>query len=81
MHRNPGLNMAIEGHTDGKGTEVYNQGLSEARARAVEGYLIKSGVAGSRLTSRSFGLSKPAAPNNTPEGRAKNRRVELHPVR
>jgi outer membrane protein OmpA-like peptidoglycan-associated protein len=71
------LTVSVDGYTDSIGTEEYNQGLSERRADAVKAYLEKLGVAGSRLTAKGFGESNPVASNDTAEGRAQNRRVEL----
>ena len=67
----------IEGHTDGAGTDAINQPLSERRAQAIVDQLIKDGVDASSLTARGYGSSRPVADNSTPEGRAKNRRVEF----
>jgi len=69
--------IVIEGHTDNKGSADLNQKLSEQRAKAVMQYLIERGVDASRLQAVGYGLTKPVADNNTEEGRAKNRRVEL----
>jgi OOP family OmpA-OmpF porin len=69
--------VEVAGHTDSKGSEEYNQGLSERRATAVKDYLNSRGVKASRLTSRGYGESRPVASNDTDEGRAENRRVEL----
>ena len=69
--------LIVEGHTDNVGKEDVNQKLSEARATNVKNYLIEQGVGAERLTSLGSGLSKPIADNNTKEGRAKNRRVDL----
>ena len=80
MNRNPGLRVEIQGHTDSTGTIIYNQGLSERRAKAVRTYLIKKGVDASRLTAVGFGKVRPAYSNDTSEGRSKNRRVELKPL-
>ena len=71
------INIAVEGHTDGRGSEEYNQGLSERRANAVRDYLASHGVARSRMTAAGFGKTRPVASNDTDEGRAQNRRVEL----
>ncbi|MBX3023557.1 OmpA family protein [bacterium] len=71
------LTVSVNGYTDSVGTEAYNLRLSERRADAVRAYLEKLGVAGSRLTARGFGKSNPVASNETAEGRAQNRRVEL----
>ncbi len=57
-----------------------NARISLARANAVRAYLVSKGVAADRMTTKGYGSSKPIAPNNTPAGRATNRRVELTPV-
>jgi outer membrane protein OmpA-like peptidoglycan-associated protein len=69
--------VEVGGHTDSVGSEAYNQGLSERRADAVRDYLMSKGVKASRLTARGYGESRPVASNDTEEGRAENRRVEL----
>ncbi len=70
--------LTIEGHTDNIGSADYNQKLSEARAGAVRDALVnRYGIAATRLTSRGYGLTKPVETNATPQGRARNRRVEL----
>ena len=71
------VSISVDGYTDSIGTDAYNQRLSERRAKAVTDYLERQGVAGSRMTVRGFGKSNPVASNDTPEGRAQNRRVEL----
>ena len=72
------LKLAIEGHTDNVGSAAANQSLSEQRAAAVVKYLVEAhGIAAARLSSRGFGATKSAVPNDTPEGRQSNRRVEL----
>lgn len=73
----PGLKLQVEGHTDNVGSEEYNQLLSEQRASGVLEFLVQQGLPESSVTSRGFGKTQPVAPNDTPEGRAKNRRVEL----
>ena len=75
----PNVSLRIDGHTDWTGTEAYNQGLSERRAEAVRRYLVGNGIPSSRLTTRGLGEGSPIATNETREGRARNRRVELHP--
>ena len=84
VRKYPDANVELEGHTDGKGTEQYNQKLSERRAEAVRQYLINQGVVDkARISARCYGKSRPIAPNKTkdgkdnPEGRAENRRVEI----
>jgi OOP family OmpA-OmpF porin len=69
--------VRVAGHTDATGPDEYNQGLSERRAASVRKYLAEHGVAASRLMSIGFGESSPIASNDTREGRALNRRVEL----
>ena len=74
----PDLRLSIEGHTDNVGSEASNQQLSEARAAAVKAFLVAAyGLDETRLEAHGFGPSKPAASNDTPEGRQQNRRVEL----
>jgi OOP family OmpA-OmpF porin len=75
----PNVSARIDGHTDSVGTEIYNQGLSERRADAVRGYFEKQGISSERLTAVGHGESSPIMPNDTSEGRARNRRVELTP--
>jgi len=73
-----GYKVSIEGHTDSRGTERYNQRLSERRAAAVKEHLLKHGVAdGARIKSAGYGKSKPIADNSTEKGRFENRRVEI----
>lgn len=67
----------IEGHTDNRGSHAYNQSLSEARALAVRDWLSASGVPSAHLTTLGFSFDRPLASNDTDEGRAQNRRVEL----
>jgi outer membrane protein OmpA-like peptidoglycan-associated protein len=73
----PGLKLEIEGHTDSIGGDEFNQKLSEQRAEAVREYLIEQGLPSNNLTARGFGKTIPVASNQTPEGRQKNRRVEM----
>ncbi len=77
LKRRPDLRIVIEGHTDIIGSEEYNQKLSERRAKAVAEYLISRGIDPKRIRTVGYGSRKPIAPNDTPEGRAKNRRVEI----
>ncbi|XAH24310.1 OmpA family protein [Xylophilus sp. GW821-FHT01B05] len=69
--------FTIEGHTDASGSEAHNQKLSEDRATAVVEALKTAGVDAARLRPQGFGATKPVAPNDSPAGRATNRRVEL----
>lgn len=72
------VSIKVVGHTDSVGNDAYNQGLSERRASSVAAYLLSQGLAPNKLTSEGRGESQPVADNETEEGRAKNRRVELH---
>jgi outer membrane protein OmpA-like peptidoglycan-associated protein len=77
MQKYPDTNIEIIGHTDNKGTDEYNQGLSERRASSVASYLKGNGISSSRLTTRGMGESDPKVSNDTDAGRAENRRVEF----
>ncbi|PCR97009.1 hypothetical protein CP336_08620 [Pseudomonas fluorescens] len=72
------VSIKVIGHTDGKGSDAYNQALSERRASSVAAYLLSQGLAPDKLTSEGRGKREPVADNETEEGRAQNRRVELH---
>jgi len=76
----PNIRMRIDGHTDSTGPEEYNLGLSRRRAEAVKDYFVGHGISAMRLTTRGLGESQPIESNATREGRAANRRVELHPI-
>lgn len=67
----------VYGHTDSTGSDAYNQGLSERRAQSVANYLGMRGVASARIRSQGFGKQYPVASNDTEQGRALNRRVEI----
>lgn len=73
----PDLGVTIEGHTDSTGSAEYNQRLSERRAESVLKFLESQQVATDRLASVGFGFTQPIAENDTPDGRRKNRRVEI----
>jgi outer membrane protein OmpA-like peptidoglycan-associated protein len=84
LRRYPNRTVVIEGHTDAKGSEPYNQRLSERRAQAVKAWLQqREGLQGRALTTRGWGAKRPVAPNtkpdgsDDPEGRQRNRRVEI----
>lgn len=70
-------NIIVEGHTDSRGTESYNQSLSQRRADTVRNYLVKQGYPGDRIQARGMGEGTPIASNTSAEGRANNRRVEI----
>lgn len=72
------VSIKVVGFTDSVGSDAYNQALSQRRASSVAEYLLSQGVAPSKITSEGKGESQPVADNETDEGRAKNRRVELH---
>jgi OmpA-OmpF porin, OOP family len=73
------VRVVIEGHTDNVGNRDANVRLSKARAETVRNYLISKGIARNRLTTVGLGPDQPVASNDTPEGRARNRRVQLRP--
>jgi outer membrane protein OmpA-like peptidoglycan-associated protein len=79
LRLNPQIKQVeIQGHTDNKGTDKYNQKLSERRAETVRRYLVdEAGIASDRLTAEGYGKSRPKVPNATGEERSKNRRVEF----
>jgi OOP family OmpA-OmpF porin len=70
--------IVIDGYTDNSGSEVYNKVLSVKRANAVRKYLIENGASTKRLKIVGHGPKSPVAENETPEGRAKNRRATMH---
>jgi outer membrane protein OmpA-like peptidoglycan-associated protein len=69
--------VLIEDHMDSVGTAQSNQVLSENRAAAVRQWLVANGSPGARITAKGFGQTAPVASNDTPEGRQRNRRVEI----
>lgn len=69
--------LEVTGHTDSRASSEYNQALSERRAASVKDYLVSSGIAASRIETHGWGESRPVASNETDNGRAKNRRVEI----
>ena len=77
LRQDPSLQLSIDGHTDATGDAAHNQRLSEARAKSVVAALASQGIAATRLEAKGYGQSQPVADNDTDEGRAKNRRVEL----
>jgi outer membrane protein OmpA-like peptidoglycan-associated protein len=77
MQENPGMSLAIDGHTDNVGSDEFNQTLSENRANSVKTYLVSKGLDESRITATGHGETTPIATNNTAAGRQQNRRSEL----
>jgi outer membrane protein OmpA-like peptidoglycan-associated protein len=73
----PGLKLQVEGYTDSVGGDDYNQKLSENRADAVRNFLVEQGVHSDNISSTGYGKAKPVADNDTAQGRAQNRRVQL----
>jgi OmpA-OmpF porin, OOP family len=80
LKANPGVTVNVNGYTDAIGSEKYNLRLSERRAAAVVSYLVKAGVPESQLQPHGYGKTDFVATNDTAEGRAQNRRVELVPT-
>ena len=77
LKRNSDLQIEVAGYTDNRGAQSYNVNLSQRRAEAVRKYLTEQGVAADRLSAKGYGPANPVADNQTSEGRALNRRVEL----
>ncbi|MGB1578276.1 MAG: OmpA family protein, partial [Flavobacteriales bacterium] len=77
MMENPGVNIRVVGHTDNVGSIPFNMALSEDRAKAVQAFLVQRGVDGSRIQVEGKGPLEPLADNDTEEGRAFNRRVQV----
>ena len=78
---NPGIKVEISAHTDSKGSDEYNLELSQKRAESVVNYLIAKGTNSDRLVAKGYGETQPIATNDTEEGRALNRRVEMKIVK
>lgn len=81
LKNDPDLKVEIQGHTCSMGPLLYNQVLSEKRAKAVYDYLILQGINAPRMSCKGFAYTKPAASNETIQGRELNRRVALQPVK
>jgi outer membrane protein OmpA-like peptidoglycan-associated protein len=77
LKQNKTVEIEISGHTDSKGSDEYNENLSQGRSQAVVDYLIEQGIDTNRLSAHGYGESKPVDTNDTEEGRANNRRVEF----
>ncbi len=77
LNKYPNTDLLIVGHTDATGSDAYNQGLSERRARAAADYIARQGVTATRLRALGRGETEPIASNDTAEGRSENRRVEI----
>ncbi len=81
MKKNSGLKIQVVGHTSSTATPAYNMTLSTKRAKNVAQYLVSKGLAADRIAETAFGLTRPAAANDTEEGAALNRRVVIIPMR
>ncbi len=81
LNQNPNVAIEIAGHTDSRGSDDYNQRLSQGRTQAVVDYLISKGIDAGRLKAVGYGESRPVDTNDTEEGRARNRRVEFTIIR
>ncbi|MGE5395436.1 MAG: OmpA family protein [Candidatus Saccharibacteria bacterium] len=81
LKSNPTIHIELEGHTDNVGSEDYNLNLSQARAREVFNYLLDNGIKHERMIYKGYGYSRPISTNDTPEGRALNRRTEFKIIR
>ncbi|TNC84081.1 MAG: hypothetical protein CSH37_12180 [Thalassolituus sp.] len=77
LKRYPDLMIEIQAYTDSRGSDALNQRISEDRAQSVRTYLVEKGVSADKLTAKGYGEANPVATNDTAEGRAQNRRVEL----
>ena len=80
MKAYPNMVVEIRGYTDNTGSRNGNMGLSQRRADSVRNYMVEKGVEGERVSAKGFGPDNPIAPNSTPEGRQKNRRIEFVPL-
>ena len=78
LQSHPEVKLEVAGYADSRGPRKYNMDLSQRRAEAVRDYLVGKGVSADRLMTKGYGSDNPVADNTTPEGRADNRRVEMH---
>jgi outer membrane protein OmpA-like peptidoglycan-associated protein len=77
LNENPSMRIELSGHTDNRGTEEYNQKLSEDRAKSCVDYLVSKGIKADRLEYKGYGESQPIDNRNNEEGWANNRRTEF----
>lgn len=77
LKNNSNYNISIEGHCDIRGSDAYNQKLSERRAKSVFDHFVSQGIAPNRMTTVGYGRTRPLVPNTSEENMYKNRRVEL----
>ena len=79
--KNDGVNVEVAGYTDSRGNAGLNQRLSQSRAESVKAYLVTAGASNEQMTAKGYGVDSPIADNSTAEGRAENRRVEIHIIK
>lgn len=77
LNKRSNVNVILKGHTDGVGSESYNQKLSQRRVKAAKEWMVKKGIAENRIQTEAYGKMKPVSTNETTTGRAENRRVEI----
>lgn len=77
LRKNPELTVEVSAHTDNQGTALGNMAVTQARANAVRDYLLSQGVNATQVKAQGYGSARPLASNDTPEGRAQNRRIEI----
>ena len=80
MQAHEDFSLMISGYTDNTGNADYNLELSDKRAQSAKNYLVSKGIAADRIEAKGYGIENPVATNDTPEGRAQNRRVEFELV-
>ncbi len=80
LRLNPEIRLRIQGNTDSDGKDIYNQQLSLRRSEAIKTYLVAHGVEASRLETQAYGESRPKRPNESPEDKQRNRRVEVEMI-
>ncbi|MGV6858862.1 MAG: OmpA family protein, partial [bacterium] len=78
LKNNPGMLVEVAGYTDSRGAKAMNVELSQRRAQSVVNFLVERGVPASQMTAKGYGPESPVADNGTAQGRAQNRRVEMH---
>ena len=81
LRKNPTVSIEVSGHTDNTGSASLNKKLSKDRALTVKNYLVNKGIEDERITYAGYGFEQPIAPNDTPEGREQNRRVEIKVIK
>ncbi len=81
LKNNPEIEVEIRGYTDNTGSYQGNVRISQRRADTVRDYMLKHSIAPYRMTTKGYGPENPIAPNNTSEGRAKNRRIEFYRIK